>query len=122
VRLAVSLFAFTSLAFAQAGISGIVSDAAGLPVPNAAVTAEEQSTRAHFREISGSRGEYRLLGLPPGAYLLAIEKTAFRSYRRSGITLRAGDQRVLDIQLEVGGPRAEAVEVRGDAPLLETST
>ena len=122
VKLAILLLACVPLLFGQGEISGVVQDPAGLPAPNAAVTAEEQSTLAHFRVVSGPRGEYRLLGLPAGAYVLTVEHMGFRPYRRSGITIQPGDHRVLNLQLELGSAGVEAVEVRGDAPLLETST
>ena len=66
--------------------------------------AENQATTAHFRVVSGDRGAYRLLGTPPGEYALRVQRTGFRPYGQSGITLRAGDQRSLDIVLDVGGP------------------
>ena len=94
----------------------------GASVSDGVITAENQSTTAHFRVVSGDRGEYRLLGLPSGEYALTVQRTGFRSYRQSGITLRAGDQRTLDIAVEVGGPETQAIEVKGDAPLLETAT
>src|SRR5947209_13348646 len=120
VRLVILLLASVSSVLAQAEISGVVQDPAGLPAPNAAVNAEEQSTLARFHAISDARGTYRLLGLPAGAYVLNVEHPGFRSYRRSGITVRGGDRVVLNLQLELGSPVGEAVEVRGSAPLLET--
>ncbi len=122
MRFVLGLLVLASGVFAQAELTGVIRDPAGLPVPDAAVTAQEQSTAAQFRAISGPRGEYHLLGLPAGEYTLAVERAGFRPYRRHGITLRAGDQRTLEAALEIGGARAETVEVRGDAPLLETAT
>jgi hypothetical protein len=119
------LLILATAAFAQPGqaeLAGTVRDPSGLPVPNCAIVAENQATMARVRALTGGRGEYRFLGLPTGEYTVAAEQAGFRLYRRSGLTLRAGDQRLLDIELEVGGPGAGAVEVKGDAPLLETAS
>jgi hypothetical protein len=124
-RLAILLLLFGGGAWSQSGqaeLFGTIRDRAGLPVPECVITAENQSTTARFRVVSGDRGAYRLLGLPVGEYALMAQRTGFRPFRQSGITLRAGDQRSLDIALEVGGPETQAIEVKGDAPLLETAT
>lgn len=110
--------------FAQAGRSelfGLVQDPMGLPVSAAKIQAEEQSTHARFTGISDMRGEYHLIGLPPGQYVLTVEQPGFHTYRHSGITLRLEDRTALNVKLEIGQP-AESVEVTGEAPLLETAT
>src|SRR6266513_2209376 len=98
--------------FAQSGkaeLFGVVRDPAALPIPNAAVRAENQDTDAHFATVTGARGEFHLLGLPAGQYVLRVEQTGFRPYRRSGIRLRISEQVSLDIALEIGAPETEAV-------------
>ena len=57
----------------KATLSGEISDPAGLPVVRAQVNAEEQATNALFSTISDERGEYRLLGLLPGEYVLTVK-------------------------------------------------
>lgn len=110
--------------FAQAGkaeLFGTIRDPSELPVLGARVSAEEQATTARFSAISDERGEYHLLGLPAGAYGVTVEQPRFRTYRRSGITLRIADQTALNVQLEIGQP-AQSVEVTGAASLLQTAT
>src|SRR5436305_989842 len=96
----------TALAcFGQAGkatLSGTILDPSGLPVANAKVQAEDQATMAQFMQRSGTRGEYRLLGLPAGRYVLTVEQPGFRAYRQSGITLRVEDRTVLSVTLAIG--------------------
>ena len=112
-------------AFAQGGkaeLFGTVSDPSGLPAPEAAVAARQLSTQAQFSTRTDGRGAYHLLGLPPGEYTLTVERTGFRLYRQSGIALRLSDQVSLDVRLELGGAQAQAVEVTGAAPLLQTAS
>ena len=110
-------------ALAQGGkaeIYGSVQDPSGLPVVKAAIAAVDTATESVFRSASGPTGEYHLLGLPAGSYVLTVEQPGFRTYRQSGITLRVGEQSRIDVALTVGEP-AESVSVTAAAPLLETS-
>ncbi len=117
------IFAAT-LAYGQAGraeLFGTVKDQSGLAVPGAKVEAEDQATVARYSSLSDLRGEYHLLGLPAGKYVLRIELPGFQAYRRSGIVLRLGDRTALDVKLQVGQP-SQSVEVRAAAPLLQTAS
>jgi hypothetical protein len=100
---------------------GVIRDGSGLPVPNAAVKAEDQATKARYAAASDQRGEYHLLGLPAGQYVVTVEQPGFRIYRQSGITLRLGDRTALDVKLEVG-QSSQTVEVTAAAPLLQTGS
>src|SRR5262252_5773418 len=113
----------TSL-FAQAGraeLFGVIRDSAGLPVPGASVQAEDQATMVRYSGTSDERGEYHLVGLPAGNYVVTVEQPGFRMYRRSGITLRLAERVALDIPLQVG-QTSQTVEVTASAPLLQTGT
>jgi hypothetical protein len=111
------------LCFGQAGraeLYGVVQDQTGLGMPNARVEAEDQATMVRYGAASDERGQYHILGLPPGQYVLTVTQAGFRSYRQSGITLRLADRVALDVKMEVGQP-AQSVEVTAAAPLLQTS-
>ena len=58
----------------KATLSGTIEDPARLPVEQAAVSVEEQATHALFSAVSDERGEYRLLGLPPGEFVLTVQQ------------------------------------------------
>jgi hypothetical protein len=124
------IFSFAGLillsapAFAQAGraeLFGAIQDPAGLPVPKAKVEAEDQATMARYATITGERGDYHLLGLPAGQYVLTVELPGFRIHRQSGITLRLADRTALDVTLEVGQP-SQSVDVTAAAPLAQTAS
>jgi Carboxypeptidase regulatory-like domain len=118
------LAAFSASCFGQAGkaeLFGTVLDPQSLPVTKAKVTSEALATGARFDVITDDRGEYHLLGLASGQYVLTIEKSGFRPYRQEGITLRIGDQIRLDVKLELG-QATQSVNVNAQASLLETAS
>jgi hypothetical protein len=117
-----ALAAFSPYCFAQAGkaeLFGAIQDPQGLAVTKAKVTGEVQATGARFEVMTDDRGEYHLLGLAAGQYVLTVEKTGFRPYRQGGITLRIGDQIRLNVRLELG-QASQSVDVNAEASLLET--
>src|SRR5260370_38648540 len=126
-RLLFSLFGLilaSTLCFGQAGRSelfGAIQDPSGLPVPKAKVEAKHQGTTIRYSAVSDERGEYHILGLPAGRYVLTVEQPGFRMYRQSGITLRLADRTAIDMQLEVGQP-SQSVDVTAAAPLLQTAS
>src|SRR5678809_319379 len=118
------LLAIGAHCFGQAGkaeLLGTIQDPSGLPVPDARVQAEEQATMARFATTTDERGMYHILGLPAGQYVLIVAQPGFRTFRRSGITLRMLDQTALNVTLEIGQP-AQSVEVAAAAPLLQTAS
>jgi hypothetical protein len=125
MRSAILLLLAAAGAWAQAGnaeLFGAVQDPSGLPVAKAQVRAVHQATDTAYATLSGDDGRYHLLGLPAGNYVLSVEQPGFRLYRQSGITLRLAAQTELNVALAVGSAWAEAIEVKADAPLLQTAS
>jgi hypothetical protein len=119
-----TVISFAPACFGQAGkaeLFGTVQDPSGLGAPGVKVTAQEQATGIETQVTSDDHGEYHLLGLDTGLYVLTLEKTGFRPYRQTGITLRIGDQTQLNVKLELG-ESAQSVSVNAEASLLETAS
>lgn len=113
-----------TLCHAQAGraeLLGVIRDPSNLPVSSARVGAEDQATMVRYSALSDERGEYHILGLPAGQYVLTVQKPGFRTYRQSGMVLRLAGQTPLDVTLEVGQP-SESIDVTAAAPLLQTTS
>jgi hypothetical protein len=109
---------------AQAGraeLFGTIHDPAGLLVAHAKIEAEVVATKARFVTVSNDQGQYHLLGLPIGEYVLTVEQPGFQTYRQSGIVLRLAEQIRLDVGLQLG-QASESVDVNAAAPLLQTAT
>src|SRR5258708_2624576 len=114
----------STLGFGQAGraeLFGTIQDSSSLAVSKAKVDAEDQATMVRYSSISNERGEYHILGLPAGQYVLTVELPGFRMYPQSGVTLRLADRVALDVKLEVGQV-SQSVDVTAAAVLLQTAS
>jgi len=119
-----TLLAASLPCFGQAGkaeLSGTIQDPSGLGVPQAKVCGQEQATGAQASVTTDDRGEYHLLGLAAGQYVLTVQHPGFRPYRQTGIALRIGDQTRQDVKLEVG-QSSQSVDVNAETSLLETAS
>jgi hypothetical protein len=120
----VGLILASTLCYGQGGrteLFGSIQDPAGLAVPKAKVEADDQATMARYATLSDERGEYHILGLPAGEYVLKVEQPGFHTYRQSGIFLRLGNRTLLDVRLQVGQPSV-SIDVTAAAPLLQTAS
>lgn len=76
---------------------------------------------ARYSALSSERGEYHILGLPAGGYMLTVTQPGFHLYRQSGITLRLADRTAIDVKLQVG-ELTQSVDVTAAASLLQTAS
>ncbi|MBI4890969.1 MAG: TonB-dependent receptor, partial [Acidobacteria bacterium] len=105
----------------RGSISGTITDASGAAVPAAAVRIVNTGTNASFSAATNEEGYFTAPALTVGSYTVSVEKQGFKKINRTGITLEV-DQRIqLNIQLEVGAT-AEAIEVTGEDPLVDTGS
>jgi hypothetical protein len=105
----------------KAELFGLVTDPAGLPVPDAAMELENTATEVrHTVSSQGPDGRYQFFALSPGFYRLTASKQGFRTLQRDGIQLRVGDRIPLDLTLELGEV-TESIEVTADAPLIQST-
>jgi hypothetical protein len=117
-------FCFTQIViYAQvenAEIAGTVRDSSGAFVPGVQITVTHVQTNRKFSTITNDQGRYTAVALPLGNYQVEAELPGFKKAVRTGITLQVQETAVVDLTLEVGEV-TEQVEVRGDAPLLNTT-
>ena len=76
------LFGALSLAAQTSSLQGLITDAQSGAIPEAVVTATNQSTSAVRKTLSGATGGYSFVQLPPGTYKIAVEKPGFRTLHR----------------------------------------
>jgi len=107
---------------ADGSIYGRVQDNTGAVISGAQIIAHSPSVGGLFRAQSDTVGEYRLQELPPAEdYVVEVESDGFDKYVRTGLVVRAGLIVTVDIPLKVG-LQSQTVEVRGDAPLIDTQS
>src|SRR5262245_51828212 len=112
------------LVFAQqetATITGEVRDANGSVVPKATITVTNTVTNVITKSETNDQGLYTVPSLKPGPYSITVEKTGFKKYVRSGITLQVGQVAPLDVTMQVGELNT-VVEIVEATTLLETET
>ena len=92
----------TASAQFKASIQGTVSDATGGLVPEATVTVTNKETNTKQTTTSSGEGFYRISGLPPGTYILVVEKTGFKKQIFENVIVSAETTEGLNVVLETG--------------------
>ena len=105
----------------DATIRGHLEDSSGARLTHAVVQAINENTLDTRIAMSDEDGQYTLAALAPGTYRIETQIAGFRSYIRSGIQLRVGQNLRLDILLIPGGPDEEVV-VTANQLMLEPDT
>jgi hypothetical protein len=103
---------------ASGDLTGTVTDPSGKSVPNAKITATETGRGVQRSAVTDERGEYRLTGLAPTAYQVAVEASGFHN-ALSNVTLTVGQILVLDFRLELASASTTVV-VNTEAPAVDT--
>ncbi len=113
-----------SAALAQtftASIVGTVRDGTGAVIQGAQVVATHTGTNARAEAATNEQGNYTILSLPPGPYVVEVEAAGFKKLVRSGIVLQVQQQARLDVGLELGAI-TESISVTAAASQLESTT
>ncbi len=114
------LFAALALAQSERGtITGAVRDPSGASVPAATVIITNQATNVAVHVTTNDAGEFTVPNLPPGTYLVRVEKGGFRPSEERGLSLDAAQTVRADAILQVGTSN-QAIEVQASAVSLQT--
>src|SRR5213594_3279217 len=106
---------------AGATLSGTISDASGAVIPGAMVSIRDTATGIIRTVSSDEAGLYTAPNLRPSIYDVTVSIPGFNTRVQSGVRLTVGAQQVLDFVMQVG-QTTEAVEVTGEAPLVQLAT
>jgi hypothetical protein len=93
---------YGQLKLVTATISGNITDATGVIVVGASVTAVNNGTGFRRQTTSNQLGQYNLPGLTPGSYTVSVEFSGFRRGELQNITLQVDQNARIDVALEVG--------------------
>jgi Carboxypeptidase regulatory-like domain/TonB dependent receptor len=102
-------------------VTGTVKDESGGVLAHIEVRLVNESTNEKRNQLTADSGNFTFPLVPPGRYRLEVETGGFRKYVRSLITVEVQQQVVINPILQVGG-MAEALEVKGETPLLQPTT
>ena len=105
----------------SAGVTGVVRDPSGAPVPGATVTLTAIDSVRTATSVTTDAGLYALSGLSPSSYRLTVTLQGFRTVTRDALALRTGETVRLDLTLVVGDV-SELVTVAAEIPILRDAS
>jgi hypothetical protein len=108
-----------SYAQAQSAIAGVVKDATGAVLPGVTVEATSDVLIEKARTtVTDANGQYRIVDLRPGVYVVTFTLTGFSTIRREGIELVAGFTAPINVSLSPGAVQ-ETLTVTGETPVVD---
>src|SRR5690606_6556620 len=108
--------------FAQASITGTVTDASGAVLPGVTVEATSPALIEKVRTaVTDGAGQYRITELRPGAYTVTFTLPGFSTVKRDGINLQGAFTSNVDAELRVGAIE-ETITVTGEAPIVDVQS
>jgi hypothetical protein len=120
--IAAVLLLFSSPAYSQGAVAGIVRDSSGAILPGVSVEAASPALIEKTRAVvTDSSGQYRIVDLEPGTYSVTFTLSGFTTIKRDGIELRGAGVTTINADLPVGAV-AETVTVTGATPVVDTQT
>ena len=114
-----ALAIFPTTVFAQASITGLVTDSSGAVLPGVTVEASSPALIEKVRSVvTDGSGQYRIVDLPVGMYTVTFSLTGFNRIRRDGVELTGTFTASVNGQLPVGALE-ETVTVKGESPIVD---
>ena len=112
---------WTTSAYAQSAFTGVVKDATGGVLPGVTVEASSPALIEKMKTaVTDANGQYRIVELRPGTYVVTFTLPGFGTVRREGIELIASFTATINVTLSPGDVQ-ETVTVTGATPLIDTT-
>jgi hypothetical protein len=117
VSAAVSLYAQST----YGSVTGSVADNTGAVVTQATVTLTNLGTSEKRAQSSGADGLFTFVNLFPGNYRIDVEKTGFKHFTQTPVTVQVNQDTHVVAALQVGEV-SQVVEVTSQSSLLQTES
>jgi len=109
-------------AYAQAAITGVVKDASGAVLPGVTVEAASAVLIEKVRSVvTDDTGQYRIVDLRPGTYVVTFTLPGFSTVKREGIELSGDFVATVNGDLRVGNLE-ETITVTGESPIVDVQS
>jgi hypothetical protein len=102
-------------------VVGTVTDPSGGAIAGATVKITSLGTNEIRTATTSGSGAYSFANLSPGQYRVDVQQAGFKQSVRSPVEVQVDVASRVDVALEVGDV-SQAVEVTGEAPLLQTDS
>src|SRR5439155_2048133 len=104
-------------------IGGTIADSSGAVLPGATVTLSNPlgSIGGNQSAVTDDRGAFQFLRLVPGTYTVKADLQGFRPAVQTDVVVNADATARVDLKLEIG-TLEEGVTVKGESPLLDTTS
>jgi Carboxypeptidase regulatory-like domain len=118
----VCTLAWPGVAHAQSTIAGTVKDSSGLVLPGVNVEASSDALIEKVRSVvSDETGQYRIVDLRPGTYVVTFTLTGFNTVRREGVELGADFTASINAEMRIGS-LSETITVQGSSPVVDVQS
>src|SRR5262245_9236667 len=101
-------------------INGIIEDSTSAIVPDATISVRETATGITRTLKTNESGQFNVPVVPPGDYLVIVEKPGFAKVEQANLTVTVGRTTTLRIVMHPGAID-ETVSVTAESPLLDTA-
>jgi hypothetical protein len=106
----------------EASITGVIRDASGAVLPGVSVEAASSSLIEKTRTVvSDGTGQYRIVSLPVGTYVVTFTLPGFNIVKRENVVLTGSLTATIDAELRVG-TLEETVTVTGESPIVNVQS
>jgi len=100
-------------------ITGVVTDPSGAAVPGVTVEASSPALIEGSRQVvTDTSGQYRIVDLRPGRYVVTFKAEGFQTIRREGIELQAAFSATVNAGMQLG-ETAQQLTVTLEVPLVD---
>ena len=115
----ISLALLPTVVRAQGAIGGVARDSSGGVLPGVTVEAESPALIERVRTaVTDDRGQYLIVDLRPGTYMVTFTLAGFNTLKREGLVLSAGVTLPVNADLMVGSLQ-ETITVSGETPVVD---
>src|SRR5436190_5158115 len=122
IFVALGSFLLPAAAHAQSTIAGVVKDTSGAILPGVIGEAASDVLIQRTRSvITDAAGQYKIVDLRPGVYVVTFTLPGFQTSRRDGLELPSSFTATVNADLRVGGLE-ETLTVTGESPVVDVQS
>ncbi len=122
VFVALASLALPTAARAQSSIAGVVKDASGAVLPGVTIEAASDALIEKTRSVvSDGQGQYKIVDLRPGVYVVSFTLAGFQTFKREGLELPSAFTATVNADMKVGALE-ESVTVSGQSPVVDVQS